>query len=88
MKKEITNGKTMYTINRELKVVEATNNFSNPTSTDKNALELFIKNNQYQLNEYFNSDDNYGIAFYACGYNGTAQDEFVDDWAEAGVQVF
>ena len=77
-----------YTVNKELKVVEATSVGCNPTSSDKNALELFVKNYQYELDEYFNSDDNYGIAFYACGYNGTAQDEFIQSWKEVGVEVF
>ena len=33
-------------------------------------------------------DNNYGLAFYACGYNGQAQQEFVESWAEVGVAVF
>lgn len=32
--------------------------------------------------------NNYGLAFYACGYNGQAQQEFVESWAEVGVAVF
>lgn len=35
-----------------------------------------------------NSDDNYGLAFYECGYNGQAQQEFIESWAEIGVAIF
>ena len=85
---KMTNGKIIYTISKEMKVVEATDNFSNPTSTDRNILELFLKNNQYEMERYFDDEDRYGIAFYACGYNGPAQQEFVEGWAEVGVKVF
>ena len=40
------------------------------------------------LDSYFNSDENYGIAFYACGYDGRAQQEFAQSWADSGVRVF
>ena len=32
--------------------------------------------------------NNYGLAFYACGYDGKAQQEFISSWAEEGVSVF
>ena len=80
---------TMYTINREMVVVETTEDFSNPLSYDKEAIQLFLDNNKYALERYFNdNENNYGISFYECGYNGKAQDEFVQDWADNGVRVF
>lgn len=33
-------------------------------------------------------ENNYGLAFYACGYDGKAQQEFISSWAEKGVSVF
>lgn len=33
-------------------------------------------------------ENNYGLAFYACGYNSKAQQEFISSWAELGVSVF
>lgn len=32
--------------------------------------------------------NNYGLAFYACGYNGEAQQAFIKSWEEIGVWVF
>ena len=84
---KMTNTK-IYTINEKMEVVEATSVRCNPTSNNPDTLKLFIKDNQSELEEYFNSDDNYGIAFYACGYNGKAQDEFIQSWLDNGVQVF
>ena len=42
------------------------------------------------LIEYQQEDEenNYGLAFYACGYNGQAQQDFIESWAEEGVSVF
>lgn len=34
------------------------------------------------------TEHNYGLAFYACGYDGKAQQEFISSWAEEGVSVF
>ena len=84
---KMTNTK-IYTINEKMEVVEATTVGCNPTSTDKNILELFLKNNKRIMERYFDDEDRYGIAFYACGYNGKAQDEFVEGWKEVGVKVF
>ena len=80
--------KPMYTISRDMVVVETTKDFSNPLSYDKNAMELFLKNNLETLEEYHSSEDNFALSFYACGYNGRAQDEFVQGWADNGVRVF
>ena len=86
--KRIMRGRTMYTINRDMKIVETPTVRCNPSSYDRDALELFLKNNKELLDSYFNSDDNYGIGFYACGYDGRAQQEFAQDWADSGVRVF
>ena len=86
--KRIMAERTMYTINRDFEIVETATVRCNPSSYDYNALKLFLENNRELLESYFNSDNNYGIGFYACGYNGRAQQEFAQDWAENGVRVF
>ena len=84
----IMRGRTMYTINKDFMIVETKTVRCNPSSYDYNALKLFLENNRELLDSYFNSDDNYGIGFYACGYNGSAQQEFAQAWADNGVRVF
>ena len=80
--------KPMFTISKDMLVVETDEDFSNPLSYDKEAIQLFLDNNKYALERYFNdNENNYGIVFYACGYNGTAQDEFIKGWKENGVKV-
>ena len=80
--------KPMFTISKDMLVVETDKDFSNPLSCDKEAIQLFLDNNKYALERYFNdNENNYGISFYECGYNGTAQDDFVQDWEENGVKV-
>ena len=86
--KRIMQGRIMYTINRDFEIVETATVRCNPSSYDYNALKLFLENNRELLESYFNSDNNYGIGFYACGYNGRDQQEFAQDWAENGVRVF
>ena len=86
--KKIMNGRTLYTINKNMEIVETPTVRCNPSSYDYNALKLFLENNRELLSEYHNSEDNYGIGFYACGYNGTAQQEFSQAWADSGVMVF
>ena len=81
-------GRTLYTINKDMMIVETATVRCNPSSYDYNALKLFLKNNRETLESYFNSDDNYGIGFYACGYDGRAQQEFAQAWADNGVRVF
>ena len=81
-------GKPMYTIGINMVVVETTKDFANPISNDKNMMELFLKNNRETMESYFNEENNYAISFYACGYNGTAQDEFIQGWLDNGVRVF
>ena len=86
--KRIMKGRIMYTINKNMQIVETATVRCNPSSYDYNALKLFLENNRELLYSYFNSEDNYGISFYACGYNGRAQDEFIQGWADNGVRVF
>ena len=86
--KKIMKGRTMYTINKNMEIVETPTVRCNPSSYDRDALKLFLENNSELLKEYHNSENNYGIGFYACGYNGTAQNEFTQAWADNGVMVF
>ena len=86
--KRIMRGRTMYTINRDFEIVETATVRCNPSSYDYNALKLFLENNKELLESYFNDDDNYGIGFYACGYDVSAQQEFAQAWADIGVRVF
>ncbi len=79
----------LYTINRDMQIVETATVRCNPSSESYDALKLFLDNNRETLESYFNDDENnYGIGFYACGFNGTAQQEFAQDWADNGVRVF
>lgn len=84
----IMRGRTMYTVNKNMQIVETATVRCNPSSYSYEAIELFLKNNKELLDSYFNSENNYGIGFYACGYNGTAQQEFAQSWADNGVIVF
>ena len=87
--KKLMQGRTLYTINKDFMIVETKTVRCNPSSYDRDALKLFLENNKELLESYFNDDENnYGIGFYACGFNGTAQQEFAQDWADEGVRVF
>ena len=87
--KRIMQGRTLYTINKDMQIVETPTVRCNPSSYDKEAILVFLDNNRETLDSYFNDDENnYGISVYACGFNGTAQDEFVQGWADNGVRVF
>lgn len=48
----------------------------------------FTRSNLDLLLDKMSSDDNYGLAFYACGYNGDAQQKWCDYWRDRGVSVF
>ena len=81
-------GRTLYTINKNMEIVETPTVRCNPSSYDREAIQLFLDNNRETLDSYFNDDENnYGISVYECGFNGTAQDEFVQGWADNGVRV-
>ena len=87
--KKLMKGRTLYTINKNMQIVETPTVRCNPSSYDRDALKLFLDNNRETLDSYFNDDENnYGISVYECGFNGTAQDEFVQGWADNGVRVF
>ena len=86
--KRIMRGRIMYTINKNMEIVETPTVRCNPSSYSYEALEVFLKNNKELLDSYFNSDENYGIGFYACGYDGRALQEFAQSWADNGVRVF
>lgn len=53
-----------------------------------NGVKEFTRENLDILLDKMDSDDNYGLAFYACGYNGNAQNSFCDYWRDRGVSVF
>ena len=80
--------KHMFTISKDMLVVSTTNSASNPVSENYDAMKLFLDNNFSTLEDYFNDENNYGIAFHECGFSGKAQDEFVEEWLENGVRVF
>ena len=86
--KRIMQGRTMYTINKDFEIVETATVRCNPSSYSYDALKLFLDNNLSLLEDYFNDENNYGIGFYACGYDGRAQQEFAQSWADSGVRVF
>jgi gp17 len=55
---------------------------------DLKGVKEFVAEYKDLLEIQHNSDDNYGLAFYECGYNGQAQQEFIESWAEIGVAIF
>ena len=86
--KKIMRGRPMYTINSNMEIMKTETVRCNPSSYSYDAIKLFLNNNLSLLEDYFNDDDNRGIAFHECGYNGKAQDEFIQGWADEGVRVF
>lgn len=48
----------------------------------------FTRSNLDLLLDKMSSDDNHGLAFYACGYNGDSQQKWCDHWRDRGVSVF
>lgn len=55
---------------------------------DIKGLMKFVKEDLNILLDKINSDDNYGLAFHACGYNGQAQQDYIEYWNRLGVSVF
>ena len=87
--KRIMRGRTMYTINQDMEIVETETVRCNPSSYDYNALKLFLEHNRETLEEYHSvKDNNDAISGYVCGYNRTKQDDFIEGWADEGVRVF
>ena len=55
---------------------------------DLKTLKKFVKSELNILLEKKESNDNYGLAFHACGFNGQAQQEYRDYWEKQGLTVF
>ena len=51
-------------------------------------VKRFVKENLDILIQKLESEENYGLAFYACGYNGQSQQEHIDYWKKQGLTVF
>ncbi|MQQ32636.1 hypothetical protein [Streptococcus mitis] len=51
-------------------------------------VKRFVKENLDILIQKLKSEENYGLAFYACGYNGQSQNDFINYWKNQGVSVF
>ena len=85
---EMEQSKPMFTISKDMLVVSTINMSANPVSEDYDAMKLFLDNNFSTLENYFNDENNHGIAFHECGFSGKAQDEFIQSWMDNGVRVF
>ena len=55
---------------------------------DLKGLKKFVKDDLGVLLNQMTSDANYGLAYHACGYNGQAQQTYIDEWGKLGVCVF
>ena len=53
-----------------------------------NGVRQFVDAHIDDLHDYINSDENYGLGFYVCGYDGESQLQFQKDWEKLGVSVF
>lgn len=53
-----------------------------------NGVRQFVDAHIDDLQDYINSDENYGLGFYVCGYDGESQLQFQKDWEKLGVSVF
>ena len=51
-------------------------------------VKRFVKENLDILIQKLESEENYGLAFYACGHNGQSQQEYIDYWKKQGLTVF
>lgn len=51
-------------------------------------VQKFVQIFEDEIVEKRHSEENLGLAFYICGYNGDAQNRLRDKWAERGVHVF
>ena len=58
-----------------------------PFGSFQGVREFTRKNLDILLDKMY-SDDNYGLSFYACGFDGKAQDDFCNYWSSRGVSVF
>lgn len=48
----------------------------------------FVRGHMDAINDYINSEDNLGLGFHVCGYDGQAQTQFQTEWEKLGVTVF
>ena len=48
----------------------------------------FVDAHLDDLQDYIESDENHGLGFYVCGYDGESQLQFQNDWEKLGVSVF
>lgn len=51
-------------------------------------VKRFVKENLDILIQKIESEENYGLAFYACGYDGQSQSAWIEGWKEKGVSIF
>ena len=51
-------------------------------------VKRFVKENLDILIQKLESEENYGLDFYACGYDGQAQTAWAEGWNKEGVSVF
>lgn len=59
-----------------------------PCGEDLDKVKAFAEAYEKQIVDKRHSEDNLGLAFHICGYNGDAQNRLRDKWAERGVHVF
>lgn len=59
-----------------------------PNAKELKDLKRFCAANKDILEEKMESESNYGLAFFACGYDGQYQQDFIEYWDERGVSVF
>lgn len=70
------------------KVVDACRTFS-VSSEDKNALKKALVNLDKHINaQYKDTNNNYALCYYACGYNGKHQQAMIEKYAKIGVIVW
>ncbi|MCE2320848.1 hypothetical protein GPX65_08880 [Streptococcus thermophilus] len=59
-----------------------------PCGEDLDEVKEFVDIYKNEIVEKRYSEENYGLGFYICGYDGDAQNRLCDKWAERGVHVF
>lgn len=70
------------------KVIDACRTFS-VSSEDKEALKKALVNLDRHINsQYKDTENNYALCYYACGYNGKHQQAMIEKYAKKGVNIF
>ena len=59
-----------------------------PCSKNLEEVKAFAETYEEQIVAKRHSKENYGLCFHICGFNGDAQINLRDKWAERGVHVF